>query len=139
MFTHVSLWGILLSTVAAMAIGGVWYSPLLFGTPWMNAIGLTKKEMKARTNRALSMLVVVYAVAAYVLSLFTNYYHAYHGGGKIIDALITSTLVWLGFGLTTILAHGVFEPRDNSVLYINAGNRLVTLTAMGLIIGAFWR
>src|ERR1700704_1888758 len=116
MFTHISLIGILLSTVAAMVIGGVWYSPFLFGTPWMKAIGLTNKAMKARTNSALGVLLVVYMVTAYMISLFTTYYHAYNGGSGLKDGLVTSLLVWLGFGVTTILAHGVFEPRHKSVL-----------------------
>ncbi len=139
MSIHISFIGVLLSTAAAMVIGGLWYSPFLFGTPWMKAIGLTDKAMKARTKGALGVLVVVYAVTAYVLSLFTAYYHAYSGGSGLKGGLVTALLVWLGFGATTILAHGVFEPRDRSVLYINMGNRFVTLVSMGLIVGACFK
>ncbi|HSW77286.1 MAG TPA: DUF1761 domain-containing protein [Candidatus Chromulinivoraceae bacterium] len=138
MFAHVSLWGIALSVVAAMVIGGVWYSPVMFGARWMKAISLTNEAMKARTKSALVVLVAVYTLTAYALSLFTAYFHAYNGGSGLKDGLITSLLVWLGFGVTTILAHGVFEPRDRSVLYVNISNRFATLVAMGLIVGAFF-
>jgi hypothetical protein len=139
MFDHISLWGIVASVVAAMIIGGAWYSPAMFGTRWMKAIGLTDEAMKARTRSALVILTLVYTLTAYMISLFTTYYHAYNGGSGLSDGLITSLLVWLGFGVTTILAHGVFEPRDKSILYINIGNRFATFVAMGLIIGAFFR
>jgi hypothetical protein len=49
----------------------------------------------------------------------------------------TAVLVWLGFAGTALVAHDVFDPRPKSKLYINLGNRLVTLVVMGLIIGAF--
>jgi hypothetical protein len=139
MVAHVSLWGVLLGAVAAMIIGTIWYHQSVFGKPWMKAIGLTDKQMKARTNAAIGLLVVVSLVTAYMLSLFIIYYHAYVGGSWIADGFIVALFTWLGFGVTTILAHGVFEPRDRSVLYINIGNRLATLVAMGLIIGACLR
>lgn len=137
MDVHVSLLGVLLAAVAAMVIGTIWYNPSVFGKQWMKAIGLTNKEMKVRASGAIGLLAITSLVTAYALSLFTTYYHAFVGGSGIKDGLATGLVAWAGFGLTTIVAHGVFEPRDRSVLYINIGNRLATLVAMGLIVGIF--
>jgi len=41
----ISLLGVLLSAVAAMLIGSVWYGPL-FGKPWMKSMNMTKKDME---------------------------------------------------------------------------------------------
>jgi len=134
-----SLIGVLLAAASAMIIGTVWYSKLMFGKEWMKIIGLSDKEMKAKSNQAIPALVIVSLVTAYVMSLFIAYSHYYIGGSWLKAGVHTALLIWLGFAATTIFAHGLFEPRDKKVLYINTGNRLVTLLAMGLILGALMK
>jgi hypothetical protein len=36
---RLNLWAILAATVAAFVLGGLWYSPLLFGRAWVRANG----------------------------------------------------------------------------------------------------
>jgi hypothetical protein len=38
-FIGVNLWAILVSALATMVVGFVWYSPLLFARPWMVLMG----------------------------------------------------------------------------------------------------
>jgi Protein of unknown function (DUF1761) len=133
----VSWLGIFLAAVSAMIIGAVWYSPALFGKAWMHAIGLSEAEMKKRMPSAMGSLVVVSLVTAYVLDHFINYAHLFTSASWLDSGLSTAVWIWFGFGLTTIVAHGAFEPRDRKVLLINAGNRLVTLLVMGAILGFF--
>jgi hypothetical protein len=138
MTLQIPLLGILLATVAAMVVGTVWYSPALFGKSWMKMIGTDKEHMDEAMLKAVPMLVVVALLTAYVLTIFINYAHAFMPAQDwFTTALVTSLWVWLGFGATTVLAHGVFEPRERMVMLINMGNRLVTLVLMGAIIGAF--
>jgi hypothetical protein len=139
MSVHISLWGVLVSAISAMIIGTIWYSPAVFGKQWMKIIGLTDKDMKKSVNAVMTMMVVVSLLTAYVMAHFIVYTHAYAGGSWVSAGIQTALWAWLGISLTTILAHGLFEPRDKKVLYINAGNRLVTLLAMGLIIGLFMK
>lgn len=47
----VNLWSVLGAAVAAMVIGFIWYSPLLFAKPWMLAMGYDPAD-KARTAAA---------------------------------------------------------------------------------------
>lgn len=131
--------GVVLAAVSAMVIGSLWYSKAVFGAKWQKMIGLSNDRMAKEGPKALSMLVVVSFVTAFVLAHFINYAHAYNQGTWMSDSFQTALWVWLGFGLTTILAHGVFEPRDRTVMVINAGNRLVTLVVMALILGAFFK
>jgi hypothetical protein len=139
MSVHLSVLGIVLAAVSAMVIGTLWYSSALFGKPWMKIIGLSEKEMKKRVGSAMVGLIVVSFVTAIVMSYFIAYTHSFVGGSWLKAGAITSLLAWLGFASTTIFAHGLFEPRDKKVLYINTGNRLVTLFVMGLILGALMK
>jgi hypothetical protein len=139
MSVHFSIIGIILSVVSSMVIGMAWYNPTLFGKQWMKIVGLTEADMKKRMGGIMVGIVLVALITAYVLSIFIAYTHGYLGGSWLKAGLISSLLAWVGFAATTIFAHGLFEPRDKKVLYINAGNRLVTLVAMGLILGAFMK
>ncbi|MFI5240128.1 MAG: DUF1761 domain-containing protein [Candidatus Saccharimonadia bacterium] len=139
MFAQVSVWGVLLAAASAMIVGTLWYSTSMFGKTWMKGIGITDAEMKKKMNSTMLVLIAASLATAYVLSLFTVYFHSYVGGSWVMAGFDTALLAWFGLGLTAIFAHGAFDPRDIKVLYINAGNRLVTLVIMGLIIGYFLR
>ena|SRR5665213_979968 len=137
MQVHIAVIGVLLAALSAILIGMIWYSQPVFGKVWMKMIGTKDKEMKARMGMATVVLIIVALITAYVLAYFIVYTHSYTGGGWIAAGAETALWAWLGLAVTTIVAHGVFDPRDRMVMYINIGNRLVTLLAMGLIIGAF--
>jgi len=139
MSVHFSIIGIILAVVSSIVVGMVWYNPAVFGKEWMKIIGLTNADMKKRMGGVMGGLVLVALITAYVLSIFIAYTHGFLGGSWLKAGFVSSLLAWLGFSLTTIFAHGLFEPRNKKVLYINAGNRLVTLVAMGLILGAFMK
>ena len=47
-FMGVNLWAVLVSALATMAVGFVWYSPLLFARPWMVLMGYDPND-KAKT------------------------------------------------------------------------------------------
>ncbi len=139
MFVHVSVVGVLLAALSAMIIGMIWYSPAVFGKPWMKMMGINDKDMKNKMTQATAWLVVASLVTAYVLAHFIAYTYNYAGGSWLSAAVLTSLWVWLGFVATAIVAHGVFDPRDKKVHYINAGNRLVTLVIMALILTPFMK
>ncbi len=139
MSVHFSVIGIILAVISAIVVGMVWYSPGVFGKQWMKIIGLSDAQMKKGMAKIMPGVIIVALITAYVLSIFIAYTHGYLGGSWLKAGFVSSLLAWIGFSVTTIFAHGLFEPRDKKVLYINAGNRLVTLVAMGLILGAFMK
>jgi len=131
--------GIILAVVASIIIGMIWYNQAVFGKDWMKIVGLTDADMRKRMPKIMPGVIIVALITAYVLSIFINYTHGYLGGSWLKAGFVSSLLAWVGFSLTTIFAHGLFEPRNKKALYINAGNRLATLVAMGLILGAFMK
>lgn len=137
MFPSVSIWGVVLGGLSAMVVGMLWYSPFLFGKQWSKAMGISDKQMNDGRAKVMPVLVLVSLLTSYVLSLFTVYFQHYTGKGWVASGLHTALLAWVGLAATALVAHDVFDPRPKSKLYINLGNRLVTLVVMGLIIGAF--
>lgn len=133
---HISILGVILAAASAMVVGTIWYSRALFGRPWMASIGATSKDMSRRMPVATVTLSVVSLLTAYVLAHFIVFAQKYTGQGWIVCGVETALWAWLGLAGTALVAHEVFVPRDKRALYINLGNRLVTLLTMGLIIGA---
>lgn len=129
--------GVVLAALSAIVIGMIWYSPSVLGKQWMKITGIKEADMKKQMAPATVTLVVVSLLTAYVMAHFINYTHLWSGESWMNSGLQTAFWAWLGFGVTTIVAHGIFEPRDKQVMLINAGNRLATYLAMGVILGAF--
>lgn len=137
MFADVSVWGWVLGGLSAMVVGFLWYSPWLFGPSWNKSTGISEKEMAKGRAKIVPVLLVVSLLSAYVLSLLTVYFQRYTGKGNIMSGVDTALLGFVGLAGTALLAHGLWEPKARNALFINLGNRLVTLVVMGLIIGAF--
>jgi hypothetical protein len=43
---HINFLAVVVAAVAAFIIGGLWYSPLLFAKPWVNAHGYSEEQVK---------------------------------------------------------------------------------------------
>jgi len=125
--------GIVLATVAAMVIGGLWYSKLLFLKPWQKLANVTDKDMK--NNRVMSMVgMLVFAfISAYVLKRFL----VIANPADVLEALKVALWLWLGFVVTYAVGNGLFENRAPKLMAINLGNQLVTLLVMAAILFQF--
>ena len=93
MFASVSIWGILLAAVSAMALGVIWYSPFVFGKTWSKGMGVSDKEMNENRAKVMPILVVGSLITAYALSLLTVYLHSYTGGSWVKAGIEAGLLV----------------------------------------------
>jgi hypothetical protein len=133
----VYLWAVIGSAVATMVIGFLWYSPFLFGKPWMLAMGYDPDD-KAKITQMQKTSGPKYAVSfvASILSAFVL--------GKLIFHLAISTAlygmkvgfaVWLAFVMTVQLTDKLFTNRPVKLFLINTGYQLACYLAMGAILG----
>ncbi len=132
---HVNYLAVLLSAVAAMVIGFLWYGPL-FGKEWMLLVGLTEAKMakaKDQMGQMYGLMFVSSLVMAYVLAHFVWY--AAPGSLTLLIAVKTAVWAWLGFVITTQLSKFLFSPDKKPVklLVIESSYYLVTLIVMGVI------
>jgi hypothetical protein len=124
---NINLVGSIAGTVAAMAIGSVWYSPWLFGNRWQALIGKAPEEM----GNPLTAMVV--AALMFLLMGF--------GMSWIIpdDSSVGIGMMWgfigfWGFALPATVINGVFERRPWSLMAIYLGYLLVTMLVMAAVI-----
>src|SRR5271157_625120 len=139
-FMGVNLWAVLVSALATMVVGFVWYSPLLFARPWMVLMGYDPDDKAKIAEMQKS------AGPSYLFSLVASLLSAGVLGKIIAIATINTALygvkmglaVWLGFVTTVQLTNSLFSHQPAKLYAINTGYQLVCFMAMGAILGA-WR
>jgi len=125
---------ILTATVSTFLLGGLWFSPVLFGNAWKKEMGFTDescKEHQGDTGRVFGLSFLLELVMAFNLAGFIGP-KASLGFGAFAGAAAGFGWVALSFGVTYL-----FERRSLCLFFINAGYHGVALTIMGAILGAW--
>ncbi len=137
MDVEINLWGVLLAIVASFAVGFVWYMPGVFGEKWRILIKMDKKTMqKGPDSSAWFKTLLGAGLQAYVLAHVSYLSYVFFSGADYFEStLTTAAWMWLGFQLSAFLTHDSFEQRPLQLTAINAGNQLLTLFAMALVLG----
>lgn len=129
---------VVVATIMAMLIGGIWYAKAVFGGPWMKLVSLDEeKATKQMPITMMTMLVGAFIKAwtlAYIVSLASDFYE---DSSFFQNALVSALAIWFGFIVVHVITVNMFELRPFKLSLINLGNELVTMLAMGAIIGAF--
>lgn len=118
---------IIITTIVLMALGMLWYSPLLFGKPWMKAMGMDEKDCKKEGmwKYVVSELIVTLAVVV----LFNHLLMHLAAGVPIMCAAL---FVW-GFVLLAMISTNIWEKKSWTLVLIGASFRLVAFVVTALI------
>ena len=133
---QISYLAIILSAVASVLVGFVWYG-FLFQKKWMALMEFTEdsmKDMKMTPMMATVLQFVVSLFMAYVLSHVMILSQAFYGYSPVTTALSTAFFLWLGFIAPITLGVVLWEGKSWKLWFINASNYLVTVILMALII-----
>ena len=128
-FAGLNWWAIVVATVAAFALGGLWYGPL-FGKAWLAALGKTEDEIPPSPQPF-----VISAVAAFITCLVVA---ALMSGLKmtgLMAGLLFGLLTGIGFIATSMASDAAFCRWGWKLWAIQAGYRVAYSALMGGIIG----
>ena len=133
-FSKINYLAVLAAAVSSFVLGGLWYSPLLFGKPWMRANNFTDADLQAFSKaRMFGWSFVFSLVMALNLAMFLAGPNTNAAWGMTAGGL--TGFGWIAMAIGII---GVVENRSWAYIVINGAYMTVALTLMGLIIGA-WR
>lgn len=123
----------LVGALVPMFLGFIWYHPKLFGTRWMQAVGMTPEDaQKANMPVVMGVSLVMSAMMAYWLSAYMGFHpeeeqvftHGlFHGG--LFAVLI---------GMPVLVTNSLFEQRSAASIVINTAYWLVTISVMGGVV-----
>jgi len=134
----VNIWAVLVSAIASMAIGSIWYGPL-FGRIFMKAMGMESwtPEQQEKMKKAMVLTYISQFVASLVMFYVVGWIMAGLGKASLSGGLLTALIVWIGFIVPVKLGDALWGGKM-ILFWLGIGNMFVTLAAAGAIIGA-WR
>lgn len=129
---------VLVAAIVNMAIGFLWYSPVLFIKPWMKLMGFSKDKMDKdgmkNFPKILATSFVTALIMAYCLRYSVVYGGAYTGLSGVPLGLMTGFFTWLGFMMPVQLTSVLYERQPFKLFLIHTGQQLVTVLAMGVVL-----
>jgi hypothetical protein len=122
---------IVLAALSTFLLGGLWYSPAVFGKAWMKENGFTEESLKGGN------MIKIFGLA-FVLGLISAINLAMFMGPEKDVTMGAAYGFAAGFGwvATFVGTHYLFERRSLKLFLINAGYSVIALTVMGVIIVA---
>jgi hypothetical protein len=123
---------ILTSALSTFLIGGLWYSPAVFGKAWMRENGFTEESLKGGNMlKIFGVSFLLAIISAVNLAMFMG-----PESNPTMGAL-WGFLAGAGWVATFVGTHYLFERKSFTLFLINAGYSIVVLTLMGVILAAW--
>lgn len=124
----------MISAVAAVAIGGAWYS--VFASPWM-VLGMPGRTREAIDAGPKSLYAVAFAMSLVMASALAVLLAATGTLDSLPDALGVALVAWVGFVAASFATTFAFEWKSTKLLAINTGYHLASMLASAAIL-ALW-
>jgi Protein of unknown function (DUF1761) len=127
-----NIWAVLVAALSTFLIGGLWYSPAVFGKVWMRENGFTEEGMKN------SNMVKIFGLAFFLAFIASINLAMFLGPEENVGmGAFWGFLAGFGWVATFVGTHYLFERRSFTLFLINAGYSIVALTVMGVILVAW--
>ena len=123
---------VLTAAVSIFVLGGLWYSPALFGNTWQRLSGAPPKEQAGHPAKVFGLAFVFGLLAAIVYAWIMP------PARDPVAALIQGLLVGFGFAATSFGINYQFGNRPFALWLIDAGYHTLQFGIYGLILG-LWR
>jgi hypothetical protein len=126
----INIGAVLLAAASSFLLGGLWYSPALFGRAWIRAAGFGD-QMEPRGHPArvfgISFLLAVIAAAAFAVWLGPN--------PPLEKALVNGLIAGICFVAACFGINYQFADRSMILWLIDGGYHTVQFAIFGLILG----
>jgi len=131
---EISFLSVGVAAVVAMALGALWYSPVLFSKMWMKEMNITPEMMAGAQKPNMTKLYlgqfILTVVTAYVLAHFISLLDI----TTLRGALSLAFWSWLGFQVLPLMASVFWEGKSFKLFVINGLHYLVSLIIMACVI-----
>lgn len=129
---HIPYLAIIIASLVYFAIGGFWYSPILWGPRWMREQNLSEEDIVGGPAQWVSYGIAYVAILFVATALARIFY--YMDIITIKGALTASGMAWLSFAFTTAVINYRFAKKSFLLLCIDAGFHLLGFLVSGIII-----
>ncbi len=134
---EVNYLAVFVAAVASMVIGGLWYSPLLFGKIWIKLSGMTEKQMAEAKKKGMAKSYILAYVGSVVMAYILAHFAKYAGAATPLEGAMAGFWAWLGFVVPVVLGGFLWEGKPAKLFVLNIAHYLVALLVMGAILAAW--
>lgn len=132
MESEFSVIAVLAASAAAMFLGGLWYSPLLFEKRWRQLVNTADTP----DNREPGNPVVVYGGAFALILLSAGVFHAFLGPNPdFAFASGVGIAAGVAWAAGSLWISYLFEGRARGLYFINGGYHITQYTVYGVVFG----
>jgi hypothetical protein len=129
---HINYLAAIVAAVSSFLLGGLWYSPVLFGKAWQQDAGDTRKPGEGHPGRVFGLSFLFALIAAFAYAWLMP--APVNASSALAQGLIVGAgLVAMSFGINYQFAN-----RTTRLWVIDGGYHTVQFALYGLIIG-LWR
>ena len=145
-FPPINYLAVLVAAVVIFALGGLWYSPVLFVKKWIALQNRTEEQMRAEAAAANMPLLYISAFVTALLTALVMAHLLGHFAAAVDPNMAPSAahgamfgfVCWLGFAAPTSYGTAIFSGKPKQLWLIDTTYNLVAFVLAGAILGA-WR
>ena len=125
---------VIVCALANLALGALWYSPVLFYRGWSRESGLSEEQLsKSNPAKTYGLAFLFALLISYNLAFFLG-----DAGTTPAWGATAGFLAGFGFSALSFAIIALFEQRSWKYIFINGGFITVYFTLIGFILG-LWR
>ena len=124
---------ILVCALIVWLLGALWYSPVLFAKPWVAIVGRQMGEKPKGLAKGMIGSLIGDLLLAFVMLHFI----LWSGADSFGWGALIGFICWVGFVVGPLYPQSVYEGRPFTYFAINSGYWLVSLLAVGGLLGVW--
>ena len=130
--TSINFIAVFVAALSMFLIGGLWYSPTLFGKAWLKALGQEESFLSSGNKGVIfGGAFLLSLIMAFNLAGFVSGYESWTWG------LLGGALAGFGWVAMAMGMIYLFERRSLKLWLINAGYLVLSFVVMGVILGVW--
>lgn len=120
---------VLVSAIASLVIGWIWYSPKFFGDIWKREMGFDGDSLNSDKKSMIKSMSIGF-IADIVKAFFLVFLTFSLG----LNQFFLSLIIWIGFIVPPVLSSVLYEKRSWTLFFISSGYQLASLLAISFMI-----
>ena len=129
----INIWAVVVAAALAFVLGGMWYSPIMFGKAWMKELKLTDEDLaKSNMTVLFGLTFLISLVISFCLAAFLNDPSIGVKEGTMYGFLTGFGWVSMSIGMIYLFSRYSFK-----LYLIDAGYQIILYTLIGAILGAW--
>ena len=121
---------ILIAALIPMVLGFLWYHPKLFGTAWMNSLGMTEDDVKGGNMPLIfGLSLVAAAFIAWRMNAYSG--HTEEGMHQFVHGFYHGAYSAGAVAVAVLISNSLFQRNSLQNILINSLYWLLTLGLMG--------